>query len=443
MSRKPAKASAKASRTAKVRALAKRAGTPGEQAAAEAALVRLAPARPASAGIDLTDPVVRQLQRPAKGNKITYDGTPGAPAGFGVRVTAAGNKSFVLNYRVRGTGQERRHTIGEFGSWSTSAARAEAKRLRADIDNGGDPRGKVEEQREAPTMAELCDRFEKNFLPRKRAATQDAYSRLIRLYIRPHFGKFARVDAVRFTDIDKLHSKVTEMGSVYSANRCVAVCSKLFSFAIQLEWRTTNTNPAKGVERNPEVKRKRYLSGDELKRLTAALAEHEDKQFATIIGLLLLTGARRGEVLSMRWADLTLAQDKGIWTKLGSTTKQKTDHVVPLSAPACQLLAKIKTRGEYVFPSDGKTGHVQEIKKSWASLCKNAGITKLRVHDLRHSFASVLVSSGASLALVGSLLGHSSPVTTGRYSHLYKDVEREAVEKIGVLVGNANGDRHD
>lgn len=151
-------------------------------------------------------------------------------------------RSFVINYRVKGTGQERRHTIGEFGSWSTSAARAKAKQLRTDIDGGGDPRGEVEEQREAPTMADLCDRFEKVFLPKKRAATQDAYSRLIRLYVKPHFGKFTKVADVRYTDIDRLHGKVTKTGSVYSANRVVAVCSKMFSFAIQLEWRTTNTN---------------------------------------------------------------------------------------------------------------------------------------------------------------------------------------------------------
>lgn len=175
----------------------------------------------------------------------------------------------------------------------------------------------------------------------------------------------------------------------------------MFTLAIKWDW--CDKNPCRGVERNPESKRKRYLSDPELQRLTKALAETPDRQFANIILLLILTGVRRGEVLSMKWNDLALSKDKkgiwtGIWTKLGSTTKQKSDHVVPLSAPVCQLLAKIKRRGEYVFPSDGATGHVVEIKKGWAGLCKRAGIEGLRIHDLRHSFASLLV-------LIGALIG--------------------------------------
>jgi integrase len=446
MSRKRPKPSAKAhaSRTTKVRALAKRAGTPGEQAAAEAALERLGEplVRPTATGNHLTDAIVRQLQPPAKGNKITYDGTPGAPAGFGIRITAAGNKSFVINYRVKGTGQERRVTIGEFGSWSTSAARAKAKQLRTDIDGGGDPRGEVEEQREAPTVADLCDHFEKKFLPKKRPATRDAYSRLIRLYIRPHFGKFTKVADVKYSDVDRLHRNVTKTGSTYSANRVVAVCSKMFSLAIQLEWRTTNTNPAKGVERNPEVARETYLSGKELARLTTALAKHPDKQFTDIVRLLMLTGARSAEVFGMKWADLDLT--KGIWTKLAVGTKQAKKHVVPLSEPVVTLLKDIKRgKSEFVFPSDSETGHIQSIKKSWASLCKVAGISGLRVHDLRHNYASQVASSGlGSLPLIGALLGHSSPVTTARYSHLFDDPQRAATEKVGMIVAAAGKGAH-
>jgi integrase len=179
------------------------------------------------------------------------------------------------------------------------------------------------------------------------------------------------------------------------------------------------------------------MSGDELKRLTAALAETPDRQFVDIIMLLILTGARKGEVLSMRWADLTLARDKGVWSKPASATKQKADHVVPLSAPACELLAKIKKRGsgEFVFPSsDNPSGHIIEIKNGWTALCERADIKNLRMHDLRHSFASQLVSSGASLPLIGALLGHSNPSTTARYAHLFDDPQRAAVEKVGAIV---------
>jgi integrase len=433
-----AKTKAQVNRTAKVAALVKRAGTPGEQAAAEAALVRLrAPlVTPAGAATHLDAVVIKGLQPPAKGNRITFDDEV---AGFGVRVTAAGARSFVFNYRVRGTGQQRRMTIGGFPNWTCGAARTEAKRLRQIVDGGGDPRGDFEELREAPTMDDLCSRFEREHLPKKSAATRDAYSGLLKSHVKPFFGKFKKVADVKYADIDKLHTKVTQAGSSYAANRCVAVLSKMFSLAIL--WQMRTDNPAKGVERNPERGRKRYLIGDELARLTAALAKHPDKQAATIIRVLLLTGARRGEVLGMKWVDLDL--DRGIWSKPASSTKQGTDHVVPVSKPVCQLLKGIKTRGEFVFPSVGKTGHIIEIKKSWASLCKAAGIAGLRVHDLRHSFASQLVSSGASLPLIGALLGHSNPATTARYSHLFDDPQRAAVEKIGVLVGAAGkGGRH-
>jgi integrase len=176
--------------------------------------------------------------------------------------------------------------------------------------------------------------------------------------------------------------------------------------------------------------------------LTKALAATPDRQFATIIGLLILTGARRTEVLSMRWDALSLVKGKAVWTKLGSTTKQRTDHVAPLSEAARQLLIGIKRRGEFVFPSDGKARHIVEVKKGWAGLIARARIKNLRLHDVRHSFASQLASSGASLALIGSLLGHSSPTTTSRYAHLFDDVQREAVERVGAIVGNGGSD-HD
>jgi integrase len=429
----------KTSRKAKVQALAARPGTAGERQAAEAALARIGsgalPASPAARTARLTDALARKLPAPASGQSITWDDDC---AGFGVRVTA-GSRSFILNYRVKGSGQQRRITIGAVADWSASAARIEAKRLRRLVDSGADPRGDHEESRDAPTVGELLDRFEVEYMVRKRPNTIRTYRGMIAKHIRPHFGKFTKVSEVEFADVDKLHREVTASGSRYAANRCIALCSRIFSTAIRWKMRPDNSNPAKGIERNGEQKRKRYLSGDELARLTAALAETPDKQFTAIVMLLVLTGARRSEVFGMRWSDLVLTKNAGVWTKLGSTTKQKTDHVVPLSEPACQLLAAIERRSEYVFPGDGAGGHVIDIKKSWAALCQRAGIKKLRLHDLRHSFASQLVSSGASLELIGAMLGHASPTTTARYAHLYDSVQREAAERVGRIVGDSNG----
>ncbi len=387
----------------------------------------------------LTDALVKRLPAPTKGNKIFFDDEV---ASFGCRVTTGGNRSFVLNYRVRGTGRERRFTIGGAGDWRTTAARAEARRLKQFIDQGGDPLADLEIQREAPTMSELADRFEAEHCIRKRASTAEEYKRMLRIHIKPFFGAHTKVGDVVFADVEALHRKISKTGATYAANRCVAVLSKMFSLAIRWGMCTT-TNPARGIERNTEFGRRRYLSADELARLTAALAAHPDRQAANIIRMLLLTGARRGEVLAARWSDIDLAT--GTWAKPAASTKQKLDHEVPLSAPARLLLNTIREQqmanrrpvGEYVFPGSGVTGHVADVKKFWRQVCKAASIEGLRVHDLRHSFASQLASGGASLPLIGALLGHSNPSTTARYAHLFDDPQRAAVEKVGRVIVDA------
>jgi integrase len=385
----------------------------------------------------LTDAIVKRLPAPERGNKVHYD----VVAGFGARITMAGHRSFVLNYRTK-AGRERRITIGGFPNWTTAAARQEARRLRQLIDRGEDPLADLEDQRLAPTVWDLCDRFEAEHVVRKRERTADDYRRILRIHVKPHFGKHVKVADVTFADIDALHRAVTKNGGAYIANRVIAVLSKAFNLAVK--WRMRADNPCKGIERNTEYLRRRYLRDDELARLTTALAAHPDKQSANAVRLLLLTGARRGEVLSMRWADLDLTA--GTWSKPASTTKQKEAHSVPLSAPARQLLSEIADEqagrhrrglGTYVFPGTGKEGHLLDVKRSWRSLCRAAGISKLRLHDLRHSFASQLASGGASLPLIGALLGHSNVATTQRYAHLFDDPLRAATERVGAVITNA------
>ncbi len=387
----------------------------------------------------LTDAAIKRLPLPKTGNRVYYDDPPG----FGCRVTAAGTKAFVFNYRIRTTGRERRITIGKHPSWSVGAARTEARRLRRLVDQGADPLGDIEVKREAPTVVDLIARFDGEHIgPRLRKGTAHAYRLLIKKHIAPYFGKHTKVTDVRFEDIDALHRKITTSGRTYAANRCLGVLSKMFALAIR--WHMRDDNPVRGVERNTEAKRKRYLSGDELAALTKALAVHPDQQVSNIVRLLLLTGARSGEVRAMRWADVDLT--KGTWSKPASTTKQKADHVVPLSAPVRQLLSSLRAQqtakgsslGPWVFPSNNNaTGHTVALSRAWATICKRAGIRDLRIHDLRHSFASQLASGGASLPLIGALLGHSNPTTTHRYSHLFDDPQRAAVERVAAIIDAA------
>jgi integrase len=374
----------------------------------------------------LTNRIVRGLPVPAAGNRIFYDD---AVTGFGCRVTAAGARAFVLNYRRRSDGLERRFTIGSFPEWSVAGAREEAKALRRAIDAGKDPVGDHREERQSPTINDLCDRYENEQLLKRRTSTQLDYKSMLSVHIRPALGR-RKVATLAYSDVDALHREITRSSGPYRANRVIALVSKLCSLAVQWQWRTDN--PCKGIERNDEAKRRRYLTGAELERLSAALAEHDDQDAADIFRLLLLTGARRGEVLPVRWADIDL--QTGVWTKPGVTTKQRTDHVVPLNAAARQLLSqRARSNSEYVFPGRNG-GHRVEIKSNWRRICKAAKITDLRIHDLRHSYASIAASSGVGLHAIGALLGHTQPQTTHRYAHLFDDHLRQATERVGEVV---------
>ena len=375
----------------------------------------------------LTDAVVKRREAPATGNRITYD--PTAP-GFGVRVTAGGHRAFVLTYRTR-AGRQRRYTIGSFPDWSVVGARGEARRLKREVDQGGDPLAEIAAERGAPTVGDLIERFLAEHVARKRFRTRNTYRGIVENHVRPALGR-TKVAEVSFADVDALHRRISKSGHRAQANRVLAVAAKLFALAVK--WGMRPDNPAKGVETNSEHRRRRYLTPDELKRLIAALDAHADQQAADIVRLCLFTGCRSGEAMSARWDQFDL--DAGVWTKPGATTKQKTTHSAPLSVAAKRMLAerRHKTNSEWVFPSDSESGHRANMQKAWARICKAAKVSGLHLHDLRHSFASQLVSTGASLPLIGSLLGHANPVTTARYAHLFDDPQRAAVERIGRIV---------
>jgi integrase len=386
-------------------------------------------------GERLSDKIVKRLPAPARGNRIVYDSEV---KGFGARITAAGTVAFVLNYRRRADGLERRYTIGSHPDWSVAAARERAKELKRHVDGGGDPVGEHVADRAAPTVADLCTRFAAEHVPKLRASTQRYYRGILKNEIVPALGTM-KVAAVEYEHIDRLNAKITKRAP-YMANRTLAVLSKMFALAIR--WKMRPDSPVRGIERNQEIKRKRYLSAAELDRLTRALAEYPNHDAANVFRLLLLTGARRSEVQSATWDQFDLG--RGLWRKPGATTKQKTDHEVPLSAPARQLLSEIYeqqgTATTFVFPGPGPQGHRTGFRRHWERICEAAEITGLRIHDLRHSYASMLAGAGFSLPTIGALLGHSQPATTARYAHLSHDPLREATERIGAIIsGGVSG----
>jgi integrase len=385
----------------------------------------------------LTDRKVKDLPPPSSGNRITYDREV---RGLGVRVTSAGARSWIFNYRSRGT--ERRLTIGDTTAWSTKKAREEANRLRRLVDGGQDPMADRHADRAAPTINDLCDRFVAEHMHKLRPGTQDEYHRLLRIHIRPMIGN-KRVADLRYADLDAMHRKIAANGP-YAANRALAVASKMLNLAIRWEMRTEN--PAKGVERAQEEKRERFLTDAEIAGLSEALVAHPERHSANAVRFLLLTGARKGETLAATWPQIDFAA--GTWTKPAATTKQNKEHRLPLSAPALQLLSEMKVDADRenerrakdklppvtaIFP--GSTGKaLTTIKHFWASISVKAGIPGVRIHDLRHTHASILVNLGHSLPIIGKLLGHTQAATTARYAHLRDDPVREAAERAGAVI---------
>ncbi|MDA5095015.1 site-specific integrase [Aliiroseovarius sp. KMU-50] len=374
--------------------------------------------------IRLTDKVVKGLLAPEKGSKVQYDD---ALKGFGLRVTATGKKAFILNYRVKG--RERRLTIGGYPEWTVLGARKKAEELRREVDCGNDPLEIRDAALKAPTVHDLFERYVREHLPTKSERSQVDDLSMWTTKILPVLARKKLVD-LTFTDCDALHRAVSKTAPV-QANRMVALMRKSFNLANRWDW--MQTNPAVGVRFNPEVKRERYLTHDEISRLLAVIEGRMDDTSAELIRFLLFTGCRRGEAFQAQWdqfnADLT------VWTKPASTTKQRKLHRVPVSSVVTALLEARRraTTSDYVFA--GKTGQpLRDVKKTWQTLCRNADLVDVRLHDLRHTFASLLASNGQTLPTIGAMLGHSQTQTTARYAHLFDDSLANAAEIVAERV---------
>jgi integrase len=407
--------------------------------------------------IKLTDRAVRELPHPARGSKVTFDSEL---TGFGLRATP-GAKAFVLSCRIEG--RQRQLSIGGFPEWPTDMARKEAARLKRLIDLGRDPMRERLEERQAPRMKELARRYlNEHAIPYKSPKSVYDDRLMIRRFIDPtitirgpvgdaveayqpdrpgdrEIAKAlgdAKVRDVDYDDIDDIHHKITLSGRPVTADRVTALLSKMLSFAERKKLRERGSNPCKGAARNAEIKREKVLTDTQLGKLLRAVAEYPHRDAADVIMLALLTGARQGELLQARWAEIDF--DRGVWDKPQPKTKQRRSHHVPLGVPALRLLKDRhgEVEGPWIFPGRHRGRPLTSIKKAWRTICDQAGIPHGReegftAHDLRHQFASLAVSGGATLPMIGGLLGHTVPTTTARYAHLFDQPLREVSDAVG------------
>ena len=370
--------------------------------------------------------------------------------GFSITIYPSGNRAFTLDYRI--AGRQRRMTIGRWPEWSTTAARERAKELRRDIDEGIDPLSLRETSREAPRVNDMITRYLAEHTPHLAARNAADQHTIMHKLVAPDWGS-KLVTEITKADVEKLLTKIAAgrarpskakpnnrarklQGSKPTpvrANRVGEVLRKMFTLAIG--WGMRTDNPASGFRRRIENERERFLRPEEIGRLAKALDAAKDQRAAGIIRLCMLTGARSGEVRQARFEQFNL--DLGSWSKPAATTKQRKIHRIPISGDVAAIVrqrALLVPRGNpWLFPGDTAGQPVKEIRRFWIGIQTEAKLLDVRIHDLRHTFASLLVSGGASLEMIGKLLGHTQMQTTQRYAHLMDSPLRDGVNAVASI----------
>lgn len=372
--------------------------------------------------------------------------------GFAVRVGAGGEKAFYYVYRAgKGRGAPLKWLrLGSFPTMTVDQARGIAKVKAGAVALGADPASIVQEEKASLTVAESLSGFSQEYVEKLKPSTIAFYGHVIEFHLKPSIGR-VRTKALTYSDIARLHTSLKT--TPYMGNRCIAVLSVFLNWCEKHGYRERGSNPCKEITLYREHKRQDFLSADNLSAIGDALARmeatwHERQQTRTrgsgnavdaitpqaaaAIRLLMFTGARLSEVLSLKWNCVDFEQ--GIARLPDSKTGFK---VLQLPAPALAVLEALPEMSEWVFPASSHSGHMVNLKSAWKGVLAFAGLGNWRLHDLRHSFASVMVNSGASLPVIGKILGHTQIVTTQRYAHLEANPAREAAETAAAKIAEA------
>lgn len=390
--------------------------------------------------------------------------------GFGLRVYPSGQKTWIFEYKGEGGGRgapTKRITIGKAAlkaGEKTSdrgdavmppdKARTIAKKYHARVLLGEDPQQEKMDERAADRVSDLIPDFlEKHVATKRKPKTHAQYEDVLNRIVAPSIGKLRAKD-VRRADVSKMHLKWKS--TPYQANRAVAVVGSLFTWAEKEGRVPEGLNPAKGIERFEEQSRERLLSAEECMRLGDAirLAETDGlpspdgtgkrqtpigEHVAAALRLYLFTGCRVSEVLQLRWEHVDL--ERGMLFLPDSKTGKKA---VVLNNPAMQVLSDLTHIGVYVIAGEtaGKKNEKPraDLKKPWAAIRKHSELDDVRLHDLRHNFASFGAGGGLGLPVIGRLLGHKSTITTQKYAHLDNDPLRKATNTIGTSIAAAIGE---
>jgi len=381
----------------------------------------------------LTKRLVESLESPDHRDLFVWDSKL---TGFGLRVTRTGRKTYVIQYR-NAFGRSRRMALGTTRVVTPDAARKEARRLLASVSQGKDPAEIRKQTRHGATFRDLADHYLKHHLiPKRKPLSVKGCQRELRLHILPRIGSRKAASLVR-ADIEQIHRQMADIP--VTANRALNWISAILNHAERHELRPPGSNPCRFIFRYPEQRRDRYLSPAELARLgetlaAAELAESIHPSAVLCIRLLALSGMRRNEVLTLKWSAVDF--ERSCLHLEDSKTGRKR---VPLAAPALELLERaVREDGNPYVCWGQKTGkHYQNLYQAWDKIRTACGLRDVRIHDLRHTFASYGAAEGIGLYQIGKVLGHTQTSTTERYAHLGPDPVRDAAERIGRRVAEA------
>lgn len=350
-------------------------------------------------------------------------------SGFGLRVRASGHKSWIVRYR-RGDKQVK-VSLGDVGSVSAEAARGKARALLAAAATFGLPRPAL--QKQAPTFEQYVEPFWSDYARHWKPLCQATNRRVIERALKPVFGPMA-LDRIKRSDVMRWRDDMSGRPGVF--NRALPVLAGMLAYAEQLGHRPSGSNPCRRTPRFRGVVKERFLSVAEYRRLGAVLssAAQDEQSAVAVIRLLLLTGARVSEILTLRW-------DYVQPPRLHLPDSKTGPKFIYLGANAIAVLEAIPRSDDcrWIFPAGRGEGPLSTIYHQWDKIRRAAAIPDVRLHDLRHSFASVAINAGVSLMLIGRLLGHALPETTARYAHLEDRSVGDAATRVSHSLGQALG----
>ena len=351
--------------------------------------------------------------------------------GFLLEVRRTGTSTYYLRYRDK-NGSVRQIKIGTSEAISLEEARSLAKTLKSQTVIGFDPKAIQNKAKATPTFKDFVTNQYLPFVQTyKRSWQQDKTfidQRMMRLWGNKKMSEFCTRDLILFQN--SLAQSHLQPGTV---NRYMALVKYIFNLAER--WEIIDKAPTRNAPPLEDSSRKeRFLTPDELQQLLKALDACTRPVIPDVFRFLLLTGARRNEAVHLVWTELDMAN--AFWTLPAARNKSKKSKTIPLSSDAMVILERHRGNGSvYVFPNPDTGKPYQHTFWTWDQIRKDAGLPEMRIHDLRHVHASILVNSGRSLYEVQKLLGHSQLSTTQRYAHLTQDTLREAAEKVGQVVG--------